>query len=207
MKRWARLIVGCCLLSAAPAYAGMLATAGMGWQTMAFRPLTDEPTPNYYGYAAEGVLGYSVGQILDLGLDFNYIPFRHGSASVGDGDVQYHSIGGTIGLRLGESVYMGVDAGLHDYQLLKSETINDVDGHWSGTGGNVTIAAVFPLKKHMFGQVGVVVGSATLERKDQSSADKRVIDRFGITMSYVFNLVDSSSVSGLFRATVGSLFE
>ncbi len=178
------------ILWAAPASAGMLASGAMKWQTLAMRPLTDEPTPNYYGYGLELQVGYSFARKWDLALYTSYTPMRLSSAAFGADDLVTFDYGIVTGLRLAETVYLGLRGGWLHYDLTNKIKPEETDGNWRGFCGFFEVGTFWSLRKADALQVGVLVGHGGLERLDQDDK-KRFIDTFGVTMTYVYNKVDT----------------
>lgn len=177
-------------LASTPVSAGVLAQGALKWQTLALRPLTDEPTPNYYGYGGELQFGYSFARKFDLALYTSYTPMRLKSATFGASDLITFDYGITTGFRIAQTVYVGVRGGWMHYDLNKKVKEEEIDGTWRGFCGFFELGTYWPVTKPASLQLGLLLGHGSMERVDATDK-KRFIDTFGVTMTYVYNKVDS----------------
>lgn len=173
-------------LAPAVAEAGVYAAPAIRWSSFAFRPEADEPTPNYYAYGASAALGYSVGQILDLGAFYTYIPARLGSPALKPPSATLDAYGGELGLRIADSVYIGFRGGQARYSLMKQTRPEEVPGKAKGSAGSVAIGAVMRTAKQSFFQTSLEVLHTVLEPVD-SEKGKRRIDAFSLSVAWVYN--------------------
>lgn len=183
------LLIILLLLPTTTASAGVLATGALKWQTLALRPLTDEPTPNYFGYGGELQFGYSFARKWDLALYTSYTPMRMKSATFGTNDLVTFDYGIATGFRIASTVYLGLRGGWLQYDLNKKFKDEEIDGTWRGFCGFFELGTFWPVSKPASLQVALLLGHGGLERID-SDDEKRFIDTFGVTMTYVYNKVD-----------------
>lgn len=176
------------------AHAGMLIAPSAKWANLAFRPKTEEDTPNYYGYGGGLSLGYSIKQKFDLGLFANYLPGTRGGAKFGKTDAQLIFYGGEMALRLFSTIYLGVRGGLADYQLRKTTDTIDIPGHWSGGGGGFSLGAFFATSKRTFWQASIDIMMASIGSNDPQVVDKRTVEAFSLSIAYVYNGYESYGI-------------
>lgn len=183
------------IVVAARAEAGWMLSSSLEYQTFAFRPRVVEATPNYHGYGLELGGGYSLGRLIDAQLYGRYTPSRLESARFNADEVAFYSYGGTLGLRLAETVYLGVGGGPHVYKLKRQVRTDEVPGEWQGTGAFVALGAFAKIDRQTFTQLAVRFGTASLQRSDQSDANKRKVDTFAVSVTYLWNAEDHFKLS------------
>ena len=181
---------------AEPALCGLMTSAGLKWQIASFRPEAEEPTPNYYGYGLLFNLGYSAGKVFDFAIYGSYVPVQLKTANVTTDQAVYYEGGAELGFRIVQAVYLGFKYGLFHFDLKEQKLATEVPGTWSGPGGSVILAGFWDLKRDSYLQFGVEAGSAVVARKDEDAAGKRIIDTYGVTMTYLFNATDTFDFIG-----------
>jgi hypothetical protein len=192
-------------------YSDTLFTLGPNWNNFVFEASAKEDTPNYYGYGGRTSLGYSFGQIFDLALYGHYSPGRLDSASATDAHAVISDYGAETGLRILSVMYLGVRGGVWNYRLPKKTLDEEIEGTWSGTGGEATFGLLFPATKQASWQMTMDVGQGLLD-KQKKTADElllkpRKFSRVSVTISFVFNSYMSNSVdSALFNSFMKTFF-
>jgi hypothetical protein len=172
----------------------------MKWSTFSFRPVDDEPTPNYAGVGAGLSLGYSARQILDIGLFANYLPGASDHSQMGKEEARLVVYGGELALRISNAVYIGLRGGTSDYRLVDSQSESDVHGTYKGAAGGISLGALQPIAKRHFFQTSLDVTSAVVENSgevEEGETKKRRIDAISFSLTYVYNghksyLIESS---------------
>ena len=87
------------------ALAGALVSPGVHWKSFSFRPLEQEPTPNYFGYGGSLRLGYSWAQVLDMALFGSYTPSQLNGADDPMAASAVHRFAGVaLGVRIKQSI-------------------------------------------------------------------------------------------------------
>ena len=179
-----------------PVFAGFVTSAGLKWQVASLRPELEEATPNYYGYGLLLNLGYSAGKVVDFAIYGSYVPVQLKTANVTADQAVYYEGGAELGFRMAKAVYLGFKYGLFNFKLKEQKLETEVPGTWSGPGGSLVLAGFWDLKKDSYLQFGVEAGSAVVARKDEDAAGKRIIDTYGVTMTYLFNATDTFDFIG-----------
>lgn len=179
-------------------WAGVLATVGARWQAFSFKPIEDEPTPNYYGYGLTVGIGYSLLQALDFGLYGNYTPSQPYASRLGKEKVQLGDYGAEIGFRFAETIYIALRGGMLYYRMLFRTNSTEIDGTWRGPGGGASIGVFQKRKRENIIQFTFDVGGGKLKAKDVALADERTAYHFGLSLKYVFIGFDGFRLSSLF---------
>lgn len=201
-KRFAAFLIILLSLYSELAMAGFLIAPSAGWTNFAFRPVDDEPTPNYFGYNGRLLLGYSFKQKLDFGLSGQYVPATLKSAKLHqDATLQMYDF--NLGVRIADAVYVGGHYGLLHYRLNDQTADYEALGEYSGNQGGVELGAIFRLDKSNFWQISVDFGYADVTGEDENGLERnRIIDMFVVRLTYVYNHFSSnyieSSVIGKF---------
>ncbi len=190
-------------LASAPLQAGVLLSPAARWQSIAFRPIDAETTPNYYGYGGSITAGYSFGQDFDLAGYFAYTPATREEAQFGKEDALLMSYGIELALRFNNSVYFALRGGEATYRLLGPALEGEVAGRWAGPVFGVSLGAIQPFNKQNFLQASLDLAYATMARADADSDADRKLDAFSVTLAYVFNAKDNL-FGGVFRDFVNS---
>jgi hypothetical protein len=199
------LAVGLCFSDFDTAEAGLLISPVAKWTTFAARPTGTEATPNYYGYAGELGLGYSVGQVFDLTAFGSYTPGRRKNAKLGEDDVSLITYGGGTALRFASAVYLGFKFGHSIYSPQNVSEENEIVRRYEGLGGGVAIGAISPTSKQSFVQTTFELMHHVLTSSDRSddstnedgsSATKltRRFDSVSIALAYVYNSNSSDRI-------------
>ncbi len=179
------------------AIAGFLVSPSASWTNFSFRPLDDEPTPNYYGYGGKLVFGYSHRQKLDLGLSVQYTPATLAAAKFLKGDATLTAYQLEIGTRISESVYIGLHGGKIYYSLRKEQEENEVPGSYKGNTAGFELGAMFRIDKARFWQISVDIAYVDMEGgEDKLNPKKRILDIFCLRLAYVYNHYQNSSIEG-----------
>ena len=191
--------------SASPLTAGVLVGAGPHWQSYTFKPLAEEPTPNYRGYGASGIFGYSINQSFDCDLFAAYTPSRPDAASFAKETARFTSYGAGFALRMDETIYIGIHGGRYNYKVihLTKGVTGEIDNEWEGPGGTISIGAFLVKRKETMSQITFDLGSATVKPKHplaDGTSPLRHIDAFSISIKYIFNRYESSRFSSLFSS-------
>lgn len=210
-----------------PGFAGSYATLGLRSAQFASKPLIDEPTPNYYAYGPKLSLGYSVRQVLDLGLFVTALPGSRHQASIPAHDARLVSGGAEMALRIAQSVYVALYGGRSEYRMIDgasgAQRGLEIRGRHLGQVAGLSLGALVPLSKESFFQVsldfeehhlklgrsylleGDGLGSTELPSQQlsesQSGPDKdprRVLECFGVSISYAFNSYQSTVIDNSF---------
>ncbi len=197
-------------LVSSQAYAGLLVNPGLAWSIYSFEARQGEDTPNYSGYSPSAVLGYSFGQLLDLGLDLSYTGGSLGKAEFGGERTTLLAYGGVVAARIAESVYLGVTGGhgiYHHLEEMKADEL-EVKGKWQGPTIGFRLGAFFPSSKtnatqFTFGFLHAIVSPHS--SSDGNISEKRRLDQFSIGLSYVFNgyenaMIDNSLFGQYFKS-------
>lgn len=175
--------------------AGLYLVAGPNWNNFVFEPVEREETSNYYGYGARGSFGYSLGQILDLGLYGHYTPGRLDSASLTKEDARLWHAGAEAGLRFANAVFLGVRGGPALYRLNVKNEDSEVEGQWTGTMFQGSLGLIMPVTKTSFWQTTVDIGQATLKSSGAETVTKpRTLTQISLTLAFVYNVQQTSAV-------------
>lgn len=181
-------------LSAASARAGILLSLGPNWNNFVFEPLEKEETPNYYGYGARASFGYSIQRVWDLALYGHYSPGKISVASALKEDARFYHMGAETGLRIAKAVYIGVRGGPALYRLLKQNEDSEIPGQWTGYNIQGSLGLILPTSKAAGWQTSLDLGQATLRPSDDSSAKPRTLSQVSLTLAFVYNGYQTSSV-------------
>ncbi len=191
------------------AEAGLLLSPAAKWTTFAARPTGTEATPNYYGYAGELSVGYSVGQVFDITAFGSYTPGRRKKAKFAEDDVSLITYGGGTALRFASAVYLGFKFGHSVYSPQKVSDENEIVRRYEGLGGGVAIGAISPMSKQSFVQTTFEVMHYVLTLSDQSSDGSGLTRRFdsvSIGLAYVYNANSSDRIENkLFQGFLDSI--
>lgn len=166
------------------ARAGVVAGLGLHWQNFSFQPEQEEDTPNYYGYGAHGQFGYSIHNIVDLKLIGALTPSQVNEASAFDGDIDFSTYGGEIGVRAAGAAYIGFGYERVVYYTRSHHIHNDPVGRWEGAGPSLSVAGFWPAMKKTYWELGLSLSSAELANNQITS--KRQIDMISLNVTYLF---------------------
>ena len=188
-----------------PLTAGVLVGAGPLWESYTFKPLAEEPTPNYRGYGATGIFGYSIDQAVDCDLFGSYLPSRPGAASLGKESARLYAVGAGFALRMEESIYIGIHGGRYDYKMihLTPGVEGEIGDEWQGPGGTISIGAFIVRRKENMSQITFDLGSAILKPLHalaDGTKPQRHIDTFSVSVKLIFNRFESNRFSSLFNS-------
>lgn len=179
--------------------AGVFLTLGPNWNNFVFEPEAKESTPNYFGYGGRISWGYSIGQVLDLGVYSQYAPGKLKVASALDGDAALLDYGGELGIRILNLLFIGGRGGVWRYQLYKKTMDDEISGKWMGLGGAASMGMIMPVTKRSAWQVSLDVGQANMRKIDNTPEDFgtnfRKLSKVSITLAFVYNDDDSTSVT------------
>lgn len=171
--------------------AGPYLTAGVRSGQFAAKPLTDEPTPNYYGFGLKLSGGYSLRQVFDMGLYASGLPARRGSPGISNPDALLAHGGLELALRLGKSVILAAYGGQSQYRLQHpSEQLPvgvEVTAPLKGYGGGVSVGAIVPFSKEQFLQATLDFEQHQYLLAQPEGNTKRVFESFGLTLAMTFN--------------------
>lgn len=188
MRRAAALLLLVAGVGAArPALAGWYLMPEVLWTTYVHRPVANEDTTNLYGVGAQLSLGYSLWQGVDLGLFGGYLPGTPQYAKFGKGDATLVLYGGELGLRMAQSLYVGLRGGMAKYRLDNQTQAAELAGDWKGPGGGVALAAVTPVSKTAFIQASLEFSEYVLAMGTDTGTVKRKLDVFGLGIAYMWN--------------------
>jgi hypothetical protein len=190
------------------AEAGVYVSPSLRWASFSARPQAEEKTPNYYGYGAGLQLGYSFGQVFDVGGFGTYLPARIGSAAPDGADAKLSLFGGELGFRIADSVYFALRGGASFYELLEQRRDDELTGAWRGPAFGFALGAVRRLSKQSFVQTSFELMHTIVERgaSDEADAGKRRLDSFGVSLAYLFNAQSSYRVqSAIFQNFIDAL--
>jgi hypothetical protein len=208
------------------ASAGTYATLGFRSAQFAAQPIGEEPTPNYFSYGPRLSLGYSLRQVLDFGLFATVLPGSRFHASVPAHDARLVTGGGEIALRIAQSVYAALYGGRSEYRLVRGasgpQRGMELEGKHLGSGGGFSLGALMPLSKESFFMVSLDFEqhhfrlpssffafdqserakafpeeSSVTSQTEPDKNPRRVLECFGVSVSYAFNsyksdLIDNS---------------
>lgn len=169
------------------AFAGLLVAPSIKWCNFSFRPLENEPTPNYYGYGAGLNLGYSVKQAIDVGIYAQYVPATLKTAKLLEEDASLMFYGFEIGFRISEAVFLGGYYGVTQYHLLKQDDDDELPGTYQGMGGGLKLGAIYTIDKSMAWQIALEAMHASLKNTKDSEEPGRFLDSFALSVTFVFN--------------------
>lgn len=182
-------------LHASPCRAGAYGSLGPNWNNFVFEPLEYEETPNYYGYGGRGSFGYSIGQILDLGLYGHYAPGRLNAATSTQTGAQFYHLGAETALRLANAVYVGIRGGPASYRLSKAYEEAEVLGTWTGSMIQGSVGLILPVGKTPAAwQTTLDLGQATLKSADDPTLKARTLTQISLTLAFVYNVKQSTAV-------------
>ncbi len=173
------------------AKAGFLASGSLDWGVFAFRPQTDEPTPNYHGIGPGLVLGYSFDQTFDVASYFSYIPGSQSRPKPGEENASLLSGGVLLGLRLEDQLLFSIMGGMSEYNLVKPNLDPyQVRGRWAGNSFGASLGSVIQVTKRIYWQISLKlmhVTAARIESEPAREKETRGIDAFVLSASYTFN--------------------
>jgi hypothetical protein len=192
-RSWSAIVLMtlCCEI---PAAAGIYVAAGPNWNNFVFESEVEEDTANHYGYGARGSFGYSIYDLVDLGLYGHYTPGRLNSASFSQEDARLWHFGVETGLRLGKAVFFGLRGGPALYRLNKENSPSEVPGQWTGQMIQASLGLIAPLSKLVSLQLSLDLGRASLAPSETPSAQSRSMSQISATMAIVYNLHQTSAV-------------
>ena len=198
------LIVFC---TSSESQAGWLVSGASRWETFSFRPENIEKTPNYYGYGLSLHGGYSVGQVFDIALFFDYVPASMGvlrSPLISDARLSF--LGIEFAGRIAKSVYFAVRGGSLAYSLSKVRSEDEVTGKWVGLAAGASIGGMFAVSRVRFWQASLdLASSGQMAKTDGAPSDTlRRFDMVAVSLGYTFNSLDTGGRS-IFGDFLGSL--
>jgi hypothetical protein len=193
------------------ALGGVLVEFGPTWNNFVFEPVAKEDTPNYYGYGATGAFGYSIGQVWDVNFFAGYSPGRLNSASASQPDATLTRYGAGTGFRILGVLFVGGRGGFWDYKLNRKELDTEMDGSWSGLGGEGSIGLLLPAGKLSSWQLTLDGGQATVSKLNKTAGEKNVTNRklshVSVSLSFVYNGASlASGEDALLNSFVKSMF-
>jgi hypothetical protein len=187
--------------------AGFLLTAGPSWNNYVFEAESSEDTPNYYGYGGRVGWGYSVAQIVDIGLYAQYIPGRLNTAIPPRTDTVLMDYGAEVGVRFMQALYLGIRGGIWKYQLFRAYRDDEVRGSWLGLGATGALGLIWPVNKKVSWQTNFEFGRAVLQGPkvdpESSVGRQKKMSRIGVSVSFVYN---DDDVLSLGRSLYNSFF-
>ena len=183
---------------------GVLFSGGGTVRYFSFQPIEHENTLNYGTIGIVTTLGYSFLQVYDIGLVGFYTTAkedgRFGSKGINglsSEDLAFAGGGGQVGVRISQSVYVGLQGGQARYQSYnKTMTEHTVEGRWEGPFGGLVLGSIHKVDKKNYIQLSFEFVHAVLDKveKQEVSADQlveesksRSVDQFGVTLTYTFN--------------------
>lgn len=169
-----------------PAYGGMIWGVSSQWQNLSFQPEEQEDTPNFYGLGLRGDFGYSVAKSVEARLFASYNYSNKGAAKFFEGDVNIGSYGASIGVRLVDSVYLGVEYGVLYYHTPSHHIHNEYVGRWDGTTLNLNLAGYWKAGRKSYWQVGLQLGGGSLLEEDSVDDEERKVDTIALNVTYLF---------------------
>lgn len=172
--------------------AGLLISGGLAWSAFSFQPESDEITKNYYSISPELIVGYSFGQKFDLALSTHYSPGHLGRANIGKEHASLQFMGLQCGIRLKNSVFLGLKSGQSSYQLLSYEKNTDqIRGAWKGLSSGLIIGSISKINKTNYWQVSLELLHSSLEPEDSTALSNnskiKKLDQFRLSLTYTFN--------------------
>ncbi len=175
-------------LIASPVKSGTLLAPMLGYSIFSFDAKTDEKTPNYHGYQAQLLVGYSFAQKIDLGLLGTYTPGHHGSARMSREQAWLGTYGLLAGLRHQELVGINLRVVQHDYLLAQNHHEAAIPGRWQGLGYGLGISMIFKVTRSDYLQWEAVVTHAKVQElpNPNSSSETRALSSFTIGLSVCF---------------------
>lgn len=182
------------MLPLTPAAAGIYFSLGLKGGLMAPQALAEEATPNYYGGGPSLALGYSIKQVLDLGIYGGYSAGTREEPALRAADAELAIYGGDVGLRLGDTIYLGVHGGSSLLTVGKPSVDGEISGRWEGVGGGFCIAAIHKFNRERYFQTGVEFAHVVLDHVSDKSQPTRKIDAFAISLAYTYNSFSSNAV-------------
>lgn len=180
------------------AFGGIMANIGLQMKTHAFAPVAEENTPNYYGIGPYLAFGYSLGKVWDFALFASYTPSQLETPAVGANDAQFSFYGLETGFRMGEAVFLGLEAGQVTYHLISQKQEDEILGKWQGYGGEVILGGLAKVSRNSGFQITLSLGSANMEEVKALEPVKRRVDWVGLTVSYVYIGLDSLRIDNIF---------
>ena len=198
-------------LAPTSAFGGVLVEFGPTWNNFVFEPVAKEDTPNYYGYGATGAFGYSIGQVWDVNFFAGYSPGRLNSASASQPDASLTRYGVGTGFRILGVLFVGGRGGFWDYKLSRKALETEMDGSWSGLGGEASIGLLLPVGKLTSWQLTLDGGQATVSKMNKRAEDTNVTNRklshVSVSLSFVYNGASlASGEDALLNSFVKSMF-
>jgi hypothetical protein len=188
-------------------FAGLLVAPHASWSSYAFRPLDEEPTPNYYGYGGGLQVGYSAIQMVDFAAFVDYTPGNIDAADPFDSNSELVQYGGAFGLRIYKALYIGFHGGIADYRLPVRARPEEVGGEWSGSAFGFKLGGLIPMTSTLSWQIALGMTTATVAHTNDSTLPERKIDHFSLSFTFVYNSEDSLGfVDAIFSNSIKSLF-
>ncbi len=183
------LLLAASTLMSIPANSGTLMAPMLGYSIYSFDAQADEKTPNYHGYQAQLLVGYSFAQKIDLGLLGTYTPGHHGSARLTQEQAWLATYGLLAGLRLQELVGINLRLIQHDYLLRQNHHETAVPGRWQGLGYGLGISMIFKVTRSDYLQWEAVVTHASVQEQvgAGNTSASRAMSSFTMGLSYAFN--------------------
>ena len=185
----AALIVAA-LGTASAAHAGVIVAPGVAYRLSSLKPITDEATPNYYSYGLSLVAGWSIAQVIDVAGFIHYAPSRTRAPSVTDEALQYVAYGAELGFRMDSLIYLGLRAGVCNYQMFHARSDDELRGKWDGPSLGGSLGVIKKINRDHFLQMTFDLDSANLAVTKAGQPGHRKIDTFGLSVTYVFNTFD-----------------
>lgn len=184
-------------LSSLTLQAGFVGNMSLGLGVFSFRATDEGETPNYYGLIPELQMGYSIKQLVDITLFFDYTASHQGSPQFSRNDASLLYYGLALTTRLREAIVFRLKGGSMTYRLgVTTDALGEVKGRYEGTAGSIGLGAMFRLNRENFVEVGMELSHAQL--LDDSKTRKKRLDRIALTLGYTF----SDFVNSLVRGTL-----
>ena len=185
-------------LGASEACAGWYVGSHVKWASFAARPQAAEATPNYYGYGLGLNGGYSISQILDLGVVASYLPGNRQAAKIGSPQAELSLYGAELALRFAQAVYLGVSGGLTQYNMATARKTRpeELTGIWDGKAIALAVGGIAPLDRENYLQTTLELWHTTMESRRDDAAGQRKLDAFALTFGYTFNDFKSKLFEG-----------
>lgn len=168
------------------ALGGWLLSGGLGWSLFSLRPIEFEKTPNYYGVGPRLALGYSFEQKFDIAGYISYTPGHTARATFGQEQASFVFLGGQLGLRIADQVFIAILGGQATYHLLKF-TDYSVPGRWEGQASGGSIGSLVEIDKERFWQVSLEYLLALLSASHGRERENRKVDQISFSITYTFN--------------------
>ena len=152
-------------------------------QTFNFREASSETPKAYFGFGGGIDLGILSNKKLQLSLSADYIGARLGVPNPLSKDAIWGLGGITAGYYLKSQVFIGMRAGILQYQAIVSNAANNQvqAGTWQGTGALL----IFGIWYKGGYQVMLEGGSGSLVKQDSASEETKVIDSFALSLNWL----------------------